>query len=123
MKRIILIFCIVPFIFTPILNVQAKNNTTYQKKESAVKTPEIGFYVYLQKERKVYQLKTQSLAEVYTFIQVAFPDFCAELEKEMETSPAFMQITFNSEIYVEKMQITKNGKYKRLKIKTKNIYL
>ena len=83
----------------------------------------IGYYVFIKKCDSIYRLETQSIAEVYALIQVSFPDFCAELEKELETSPAFMQITFNSEIYVEKKLVTKKGKYKRLKYKKQNIYL
>ena len=112
MKQLILIFFVLALIEPVFSHEKQKDSTTF------------GYYVVIKNKGKFETpLKTQSLAEVYAFIQVSFPDFCAELEKELKTSPAFMQITFNSEIYVEKKLVAKKGKYKRLKIKTKNLYL
>lgn len=80
----------------------------------------IGYHVVIQKNGRFEPpFKTKSLAEVYAFIQVSFPDFCADIESELKHSPVFIQETFKNQIYVEKKRITKSGKYKRIKKITK----
>ena len=112
MKTLILFICLLALIQPVFSHEKTKDSIT------------IGYYVVIEKNGKFEPpLKTQSLAEVYAFIQVYFPDFCAELENELKESPVFIQETFKNQIYVEKKQLTKKGKYKRLKYKKQNIYL
>ena len=114
MKRLFLLFAFVVVSFTPVLSVQAKNDTIYNKKEQSFKTPEIGFYVYVQKCGEVYELKTESIEQVYIFINLYFTDFCADIEYILQKSPYYRENCYQREIYVEKMRITKSGKYKRI---------
>ena len=75
----------------------------------------IGYHVVIQKNGKFQKpLDTESLAEVYAFVQVNFPDFCADIETELKESPVFIQEKFKNQIYIEKRKIV-NGKYKRIK--------
>lgn len=108
MKRLILLFCIVA-LFEPVFcNEKQKDSIT------------IGYHVVIQKNGKFQKpLNTESLAEVYAYINVYFPDFCADIETELKKSPVFIQETFKNQIYVEKKRITKTGKYKRIKNFTK----
>ena len=114
MKRITLLL-LLACTFAPILNVQAKNVSIYQKKENAVKSPKIGFYVYVQKCGEVSELKTESIEQVYLFVNLYYSDFCADLDYILQKSPYYRENCYQREIYVEKMRITKNGKYKRIK--------
>lgn len=119
MKKLFMLFAFVYLYFTPVFNVQAKNDTTYQKKENTVKTHENGFYVYVQKCGEVAELKTQSIEQVYIFINLYYPDFCADLGYIFDKSPYYRENCYKREIYAEKMRITKKGKYKRIKNFTK----
>lgn len=104
MKRIILFISIMALIGPVFCHEKQKDSIT------------IGYYVVIQKNGKFKPpLKTKSLAEVYAFIQVSFPDFCADIESELKHSPVFIHETFKNQIYVEKKRITKAGKYKRIK--------
>lgn len=103
MKNILLLIFIVALFHPVFCNEQQKDSTN------------IGYYVVIEKNGKIQPfLKTNQLAEVYAFIQVSFPAFCADVEIELKDSPVFIQTTANNEIYIEKMRIV-NGKYKRLK--------
>jgi len=75
----------------------------------------IGYFVYVQKCSKVVELKTESLEEAQKFIHSFYPEFCENLEYQFQFTPYYRVNCFKKEIYVEKMQITKRGKYKRLK--------
>lgn len=114
MKRITLLL-LLACTFAPILNVQAKNVSIHQKKEKSVKSPKIGFYVFIKKCGDVSELKTQSLADVYMFIESFYKNSCFDIEIELEHSPYFRYIALEKEIYVEKMIVHNRGKYKRLK--------
>ena len=114
MKKLFLLLSVVALSFAPVLNVKAKNDTIYQKKENAVKTPEIGFYVCVQKCGEVSELKTESIEQVYILINLYFTDFCADIEYILQKSPYYRENCYQREIYVEKMRITKSGKYKRI---------
>lgn len=103
MKRLILLFCIVA-LFEPVFC-----------NEKLI----IGYHVVIQKNGKFDKhMNTQSIAEVYAYINVYFPDFCADIETELKESPVFIQETFKNQIYIEKRKIV-NGKYKRIKNFTK----
>ena len=73
----------------------------------------IGYYVFIKKNKKAYQEKFDDINHVYVFICEHFPSFCTDIESELSKAPVFMQISYVSEIYVEKQKIV-NGKYKRL---------
>ena len=108
MKRLILFIFLVALIQPVFCHEKQKDSIT------------IGYYVVIQKNGKFEQpLKTKSLAEVYAFIQVSFPEFCADIESELKHSPVFIHEKFKNQIYVEKKRITKAGKYKRIKNFTK----
>ena len=111
MKRLILFICLVALI-QPVF--------PHEKTKDSIN---IGYYVFIKKCDSIYRLETQSIAEVYAFINVAFPDFCSDLIYITERSLFYHEFCFKREIYVEKKQVTKKGKYKRLKIKKQNIYL
>ena len=111
MKRLILFIFIVALI-QPVFS--------HEKKKDSIT---IGYYVFIKKCDSIHRLETGSIAEVYAFIHVAYPDFCADLNYILEKSPYYRENCFEREIYVEKMRINKKWKYKRLKFKTKNIYL
>ena len=71
MKQITLLM-LLACTFAPILNVQAKNVSIHQKKENAVKSPKIGFYVYVQKCGEVSELKTESIDQVFLFVNLYY---------------------------------------------------
>ena len=119
MKKLFRLFAFVYLSFAPVFNVQAKNDTTYQKKENTVKTHENGFYVYVQKCGEVAELKTTDLSEAQLLIRSFYPYFCEDLEYEFQYTPFYRVNCFEKEIYIEKMRITKKGKYKRIKNFTK----
>lgn len=103
MKHLLLLICLVA-LFQPVFSHEKQKDNT-----------NIGYYVVIEKNGKIQPtLKTNQLAEVYAFIQVSFPAFCADIESELSRSNVFIQTTANNEIYIEKMRIV-NGKYKRLK--------
>lgn len=105
--------------FAPILSVQSKNVSIHHKKESAIKAPENGYYVYVKKCGKIAELKTESIDQVYLFVNLYYPDFCADFFTILQKSPYYRENCYRREIYVEKMRIVKNGKYKRIKNFTK----
>lgn len=110
MKRLILIFFVLASIEPVFSHEKTKDSIT------------IGYYVFIKKCDSIHRLETGSIAEVYAFIHVAFPDFCADLIFITERSLFYHEYCFKREIYVEKKQVTKKGKYKRLKYKKQNIY-
>ena len=107
MKRLILLFFIMA-LFKPVFcNEKQKDSIT------------IGYHVVIKKNGKFENpINTELLAEVYAFIQVNFPYFCADVESELKESHVFIQETFKNQIYIEKRKIV-NGKYKRIKNFTK----
>ena len=108
MKRLILFIFIVALIQPVFCHEKQKDSIT------------IGYHVVIQKNGKFQKpLNTESIVEVYAYINVYFPDFCADIESELKHSPVFIQETFKNQIYVEKKRITKAGKYKRIKKITK----
>lgn len=117
--KLILLFAFVVYSFAPILANNAKNDTQYHEKENTLKTAEnnlkTGYHVLIKKGIDISELKTESLAEVYLLIEINYPGSCFDIESELNYSPFFRFEAYNKHIYVEKMRITKKGKYKRLK--------
>ena len=117
--KLILLFAFVVYSFAPILANNAKNDIRYHKKENTLKTAKtslkIGYYVFVMKCGKVSELKTESLAEATIFIGLFYTDFCEDLNYQFQFTPYVRILALEKEIYVEKMRITKKGKYKRLK--------
>lgn len=103
MKHIILLICLVA-LFQPVFSHEKQKDST-----------NIGYYVYVQKCGKIAELKTESIDHVYLFVNLYYPDFCADFFTILQKSPYYRENCYRREIYVEKMKITKNGKYKRIK--------
>lgn len=77
----------------------------------------IGYYVFIQDGKNTQELKTESMDSVYVFIQNTYPRFCSDLEYNLSKSPAYAELAFKHEVYIEKMRVSNNSKYKRLKWK------
>lgn len=111
MKQLILLICFIALMNPVFSNENIKDSIT------------IGYCVVIKKCDSIHRLETGPIAEVYAFIHVAYPDFCADLNYILEKSPYYRENCFEREIYVEKMRINKKWKYKRFKYKKQNIYL
>lgn len=120
MKQILLI-CLVAS-FHPVFSIEIyrANKEVIQEQKVSKNSLKIGYYVFIKKDKKVYQKEFDNIEHVYLFIGNHFPLFCADIEEELNNSPALMQVNHVSEIYVEKQKIV-NGKYKRLKKKDLDI--
>lgn len=117
--KLFLLFAFVVYSFAPILANNAKNDTEYHEKEKTLKTSKneqkTGYYVLIKKCSDISELKTESIYEAEKFIQSFYPEFCENLEYQFRFSPYYRVLAFEKEIYIEKMKITKSGKYKRIK--------
>ena len=113
MKRVLLI-CLVALSGTVFSNEIPKDSKTISNEQIVAKNSlKIGYYVFIKKDKKVHQEKFDDIEHVYVFICEYFPSFCTDLESELSKAPGFMQISYVSEIYVEKQKIV-NSKYRRL---------
>ena len=120
MKKVLLI-CLVALSGAVFSNEIPKDSKTISNEQIVAKNSlKIGYYVFIKKDKKVYQKEFNNIEHVYLFIGNHFPLFCADIEEELNNSPALMQVNNISEIYVEKQKIV-NGKYKRLKKKDLDI--
>ena len=113
MKQILLI-CLVA-LFQPVFSneIYVANKEVVQEQKVSKNSLKIGYYVFIKKDKKVHQEKFDDIEHVYVFICEHFPSFCTDLESELSKAPGFMQISYVSEIYVEKQKVV-NSKYKRL---------
>jgi hypothetical protein len=78
----------------------------------------IGYYVsYRSVEDGITHLKTTSLAEVLTIVDLIYPNHCFNVKAVVKKEPYLFIDTYNKGVYIEMKRINKRGKYKRFKTK------
>ena len=116
MKLILLLICFLALIQPVFCNENVKDNKSKsQQIEMSKNSLKIGYFVLVKKSCHVTELKTQSLTDAEKFIHLFYPEFCENLEYQFQFSPYYSVLAYQKEIYIEKMRITKCGKYKRIK--------
>ena len=116
MKRII-VFILIVASFEPVFCIENLKNdkSIIQLKETSKNSLKIGYYVFIKRCGVVADFKTQSLIDAEKFIHSFYHEFCENLEYQFQFTPYYRVLAYEKEIYIEKMQITRSGKYKRIK--------